>query len=42
MKNEERVLFQVFPEYGDYLARTARLVPGVYWVTSLTRSQQSY
>jgi protein-S-isoprenylcysteine O-methyltransferase Ste14 len=30
MKNEERVLFQVFPEYGDYMARTARLVPGVY------------
>jgi protein-S-isoprenylcysteine O-methyltransferase Ste14 len=30
MKNEERVLFQVFPEYGGYMARTARLVPGVY------------
>jgi protein-S-isoprenylcysteine O-methyltransferase Ste14 len=30
MKNEERVLLQVFPEYGDYMARTARLVPGVY------------
>jgi protein-S-isoprenylcysteine O-methyltransferase Ste14 len=30
MKYEERVLFQVFPEYGDYTARTARLVPGVY------------
>jgi protein-S-isoprenylcysteine O-methyltransferase Ste14 len=30
MKYEERVLFQVFPEYGDYIARTARLVPGVY------------
>jgi protein-S-isoprenylcysteine O-methyltransferase Ste14 len=30
MKNEERVLSQVFPEYGDYMARTARLVPGVY------------
>ena len=30
MKNEERVLFQVFPKYGDYMARTARLVPGVY------------
>jgi protein-S-isoprenylcysteine O-methyltransferase Ste14 len=25
MKNEEQVLFQVFPEYGDYIARTARL-----------------
>ena len=30
MKNEERLLFQVFPEYGDYMARTARLIPGVY------------
>ena len=30
MKNEEQVLFQVFPEYRDYMARTARLVPGVY------------
>ena len=30
MKNEERLLFQVFPEYGEYMARTARLVPGVY------------
>ena len=30
MKYEERVLFQSFPEYGDYAARTARLVPGVY------------
>jgi protein-S-isoprenylcysteine O-methyltransferase Ste14 len=30
MKNEERVLFKVFPQYGDYMARTARLLPGVY------------
>jgi protein-S-isoprenylcysteine O-methyltransferase Ste14 len=30
MKYEEYVLFQSFPEYGDYMARTARLVPGVY------------
>ena len=30
MKYEERVLFQIFPEYGDYMARTARLVPVVY------------
>jgi protein-S-isoprenylcysteine O-methyltransferase Ste14 len=30
MKYEERVLFQSFPEYEDYMARTARLVPGVY------------
>ncbi len=27
---EERVLFQSFPEYEGYMARTARLVPGVY------------
>lgn len=27
---EERVLSQSFPEYEDYMARTARLVPGVY------------
>src|SRR3984957_2073299 len=30
MKYEEQVLFQSFPEYADYMARTARLVPGVY------------
>ena len=30
MKNEERLLFQVFPEYGDYMVRTARLIPGLY------------
>jgi len=30
MKYEELVLFQIFPEYRDYMARTARLVPGVY------------
>jgi protein-S-isoprenylcysteine O-methyltransferase Ste14 len=30
MRYEERVLLQAFPEYGDYMARTARLVPGVY------------
>ena len=30
MKYEELVLAQVFPEYGDYMTRTARLVPGVY------------
>jgi len=30
MKYEERVLFQVFPRYEDYMARTARLIPGVY------------
>ena len=30
MKYEELVLFQSFPEYADYMARTARLLPGVY------------
>jgi protein-S-isoprenylcysteine O-methyltransferase Ste14 len=30
MKNEERVLLQAFPHYRDYMAGTARLVPGVY------------
>jgi protein-S-isoprenylcysteine O-methyltransferase Ste14 len=30
MKYEERILSEVFPEYEDYMMRTARLVPGVY------------
>lgn len=30
MTFEERVLQQSFPEYKDYMAHTARLVPGVY------------
>ena len=30
MKYEERVLSEVFPEYQDYMTRTARLLPGVY------------
>jgi protein-S-isoprenylcysteine O-methyltransferase Ste14 len=30
MRNEERVLSHVFPEYRDYMARTARLVPHIY------------
>jgi protein-S-isoprenylcysteine O-methyltransferase Ste14 len=30
MRYEELVLFRSFPEYGDYKARTARLIPGVY------------
>lgn len=30
MKNEERVLARAFPNYDDYVARTARLFPGVY------------
>ena len=30
IKNEERVLMKAFPEYKDYMARTARLLPGLY------------
>ena len=30
MTYEERVLLKSFPEYADYMARTARLVPGLY------------
>jgi hypothetical protein len=30
MTYEERVLSEVFPEYGDDITRTARLLPGVY------------
>ncbi|SHN87811.1 methyltransferase family protein [Bradyrhizobium erythrophlei] len=30
MKYEEQVLFQTFPGYGDYMAGTARLLPGIY------------
>jgi protein-S-isoprenylcysteine O-methyltransferase Ste14 len=30
MLNEEVVLSRAFPEYKDYAARTARLVPGLY------------
>ena len=30
MKNEEIVLTRAFPDYRDYAARTARLVPGLY------------
>jgi protein-S-isoprenylcysteine O-methyltransferase Ste14 len=30
MKNEERVLARAFPDYAGYMARTARLLPGVY------------
>ena len=30
MNYEERVLSQVFPEYKSYIARTARLMPGIY------------
>jgi protein-S-isoprenylcysteine O-methyltransferase Ste14 len=30
MKNEERVLTRIFPEYQDYMACRARLIPGVY------------
>lgn len=27
---EERVLEQVFSQYGDYRARTARFIPGIF------------
>ncbi|MGQ0741222.1 MAG: methyltransferase family protein [Alphaproteobacteria bacterium] len=30
MKNEEAVLSAEYPEYADYMQRTARLIPGVY------------
>jgi protein-S-isoprenylcysteine O-methyltransferase Ste14 len=30
MKNEERVLEKMFPEYEDYKRRTARLIPLIY------------
>ncbi len=30
MKNKERVPPCAFPEYRDYAARTARLLPGLY------------
>jgi protein-S-isoprenylcysteine O-methyltransferase Ste14 len=30
MRIEERVLLQAFPRYRDYMAATARLVPGLY------------
>jgi protein-S-isoprenylcysteine O-methyltransferase Ste14 len=30
IKYEELVLSEIFPEYRDYMARTDRLVPGVY------------
>lgn len=30
MKAEERVLSEAFPEYKDYMAQTARLLPGIY------------
>jgi protein-S-isoprenylcysteine O-methyltransferase Ste14 len=30
MKNEELVLMQTFENYGDYMSRTARLLPGLY------------
>ena len=30
MKNEERVLLRAFPEYRNYMNRTARLVPHLY------------
>jgi protein-S-isoprenylcysteine O-methyltransferase Ste14 len=30
MRNEERVLSETFPQYTDYRARTAMLLPGLY------------
>ena len=30
MLNEEAVLRQVFPDYGAYMQRTARLIPGIW------------
>ena len=30
MANEEQVLSEMFPEYGEYRLRTARLLPGIY------------
>jgi protein-S-isoprenylcysteine O-methyltransferase Ste14 len=30
MRNEERVLIDAFQNYRDYMARTARLLPGLY------------
>jgi protein-S-isoprenylcysteine O-methyltransferase Ste14 len=30
MRNEERVLVEAFHEYKSYMARTARLLPGIY------------
>jgi protein-S-isoprenylcysteine O-methyltransferase Ste14 len=30
MKNEEAVLEKTFPEYKDYRAKTARVIPAIY------------
>jgi protein-S-isoprenylcysteine O-methyltransferase Ste14 len=30
MRNEEQLLIEAFPHYRDYMASTARLLPGVY------------
>ena len=30
MRSEERLLVQRYPEYGEYAARTKRIVPGVF------------
>jgi protein-S-isoprenylcysteine O-methyltransferase Ste14 len=30
MESEERVLSEAFPEYKHYMAKTARLIPGIY------------
>lgn len=30
MRNEERVLMEIFPEYAAYQEKTARVIPGIY------------
>jgi protein-S-isoprenylcysteine O-methyltransferase Ste14 len=30
MRNEERVLMRIFPEYAAYREKTARIIPGIY------------
>ena len=30
MNNEERILLRTFPQYGNYMAETARLIPHLY------------
>jgi protein-S-isoprenylcysteine O-methyltransferase Ste14 len=30
MRNEEAILQRSFPDYADYMRRTARLIPGVW------------
>jgi protein-S-isoprenylcysteine O-methyltransferase Ste14 len=30
MRNEEGVLMEIFPEYADYMEKSARIIPGIY------------